>query len=296
MLTEFENIIKPQFDYFEDTVFRYFVGPSFIVKIPYTGDCLQDDQETYLEKLGVLKIPRKELFNNLALCKAIFGWDRTAECDFLYEILDLKQSSKLLDVGCGWGAMLDMFTPRGVEIDGVDCSRPNILALRSKGFDVTLANITNFLSPKTYDAAFASMNTVRYITSPVSAIRHFQNVAEMLSKGGKYAVNLTIDGNNSKYFHSWSFLYGGKTFDVRWEKFDERPTHVLDRIQVTRRNFVVREEFQLQLNCTPETIRTIVEAISNNFSLIEQYDEKYNKIQPLRLTPGTFWLVFQTIK
>ena len=62
------------------------------------------------------------------------------QADYLLDQIDCDLGSRILDVGCGYGRILEMATARGAEATGITISPPQVEAGRRNGLDMRLCN------------------------------------------------------------------------------------------------------------------------------------------------------------
>ncbi|MGH7582327.1 MAG: SAM-dependent methyltransferase [Gemmatimonadales bacterium] len=126
--------------------------------------------------------------------------------DMVASQLAVPPGGRVLDLGCGWGAMLNHFRERGVPGIGVTLSRGQHQACRKHGLDVRL-----------HDARTVTRDTYGPFDGVVSlgAFEHFcsveewqagqqdaiysglfANVAELLPRGGRFFVQTMVFGPN----------------------------------------------------------------------------------------------------
>jgi len=73
--------------------------------------------------------------------------DRTAyleaqrrQAEYLLDQIDCRSGTRILDIGCGYGRILEAATARGAEAVGITISPPQVTVNRSRGLDVHLCN------------------------------------------------------------------------------------------------------------------------------------------------------------
>lgn len=62
------------------------------------------------------------------------------QAEFLLDQIDCRQGSRILDIGCGYGRILEAATARGAEAVGITISPPQVSAGQRRGLDVQLCN------------------------------------------------------------------------------------------------------------------------------------------------------------
>jgi len=107
-----------------------------------------------------------------------------AKRKYLSVVLDkyFSQGGKMLDVGCGTGAVMEFLKSRG-EVEGVDMSETALNYCRQKNLKVEkgLANEMPY-SQNTFDAVFA-LDVLEHLDNPVGAVKEASRV---LKDGGLF--------------------------------------------------------------------------------------------------------------
>ncbi len=122
------------------------------------------------------------------------------------EQIGIKPGARVLDLGCGWGPLLNFIRARGASGVGVTLSRAQYEACRRHGLDVHLADARE-VNPETFgrfDAA-ASLGAFEHLCSPEEhrAGRQeriyrdfFERVAGLLPEGGRFYLQTMVFGRN----------------------------------------------------------------------------------------------------
>jgi cyclopropane-fatty-acyl-phospholipid synthase len=126
--------------------------------------------------------------------------------DYIAEQIGIAPGRRLLDLGCGWGALLNDARRRGAEGIGVTLSRAQAKACRGHGLDVHVHD-ARAVTEATYGGfdAVASLGAFEHFCSPEdhAAGRQedvyrslFANVAEMLPVQGRFYLQTMVFGAN----------------------------------------------------------------------------------------------------
>ncbi len=94
-----------------------------------------------------------------------------------------------LDIGCGRGEMLSIYTELGFEVFGIDINKVVLEQTRAKGFNVAYADALDFLKnqkPESYDA-ISLIQVIEHIPFEYT-VELFQEVFRALRKGGVFIV------------------------------------------------------------------------------------------------------------
>ncbi len=101
-----------------------------------------------------------------------------------------------LDIGCGRGEMLSIYTELGFEAFGIDTNKVVLEQTRSKGFNVTYADALDFLKsqkPDTYDA-ISLIHVLEHLSFEYAFELH-KEVLRVLKPGGAYIVEFPFAEN-----------------------------------------------------------------------------------------------------
>lgn len=94
--------------------------------------------------------------------------------EFISEHLNIKEGSKVLDIGCGWGPVLNHLRNSKAKGTGITLSKGQHIACKNKGFDVHIKNYRDLTT-----STFGKFDAV----VSVGAFEHFCSVEEY--KAGK---------------------------------------------------------------------------------------------------------------
>ena len=126
--------------------------------------------------------------------------------EYIAEQIGLGPGKRMLDLGCGWGALLNFARDQGTEGVGVALSEAQVAACRRHGLDVHLRDART-VDADTYGAfdAVATLGAWEHFCSPdeYRAGRQeeiyrdlFSNIASVLPVGGRLYLQTMVFGRN----------------------------------------------------------------------------------------------------
>jgi cyclopropane-fatty-acyl-phospholipid synthase len=74
------------------------------------------------------------------------------QAEYLLDQIECRAGSRVLDIGCGYGRILDAAASRGAMATGLTISPPQVAANRARGLDVELCNYRNLFRDGGFDA------------------------------------------------------------------------------------------------------------------------------------------------
>ncbi|NUT00958.1 MAG: methyltransferase domain-containing protein [Sphingomonas sp.] len=107
------------------------------------------------------------------------------------DLLDPKLGERVLDIGCGDGALTRRIIERGAEVVGVDNSPELVAAARAIGLDVMEMSASAMMFNAEFDAAFSNAALHWMLDKERVAAATFR----ALQPGGRFAGEMGGDGN-----------------------------------------------------------------------------------------------------
>jgi cyclopropane-fatty-acyl-phospholipid synthase len=126
--------------------------------------------------------------------------------EYVAEQIGIAPGRRVLDLGCGWGPLLDFIRRKGAEGVGVTLSSAQAAACRRHGLEVHIQNALE-VERDTYGPfdAVASLGTFEHFASPEDHAagrqeevyrRLFENIAGTLPQGGRLYLQTMVFGPN----------------------------------------------------------------------------------------------------
>jgi cyclopropane-fatty-acyl-phospholipid synthase len=162
--------------------------------------------------------------------------------DYVAEQIGISAGRRILDLGCGWGPLLDYARERGAHGVGVTLSSAQARACRRHGLDVHIRDATRLTRDDFggFDA-IASLGAFEHFCSPEdhAAGRQeeryrdiFERVSELLPEGGRLYLQTMVFGRNMiaaeevdidapRHSDAWYLALMGKQFPGSWLPFGD---------------------------------------------------------------------------
>ena len=126
--------------------------------------------------------------------------------EYVAEQLGIEPGRRVLDLGCGWGALLRFVHDRGSGGVGVTLSSAQVASCRRHGLDVHLCDARE-VTPQSFGRfhAVTSLGSFEHFGSPEDYRagrqediyrRLFSRIASLLRTGGRFYLQTTVFGRN----------------------------------------------------------------------------------------------------
>lgn len=127
--------------------------------------------------------------------------------EFIAEQCGIREGTRVLDLGCGWGPFLDFARRRGAKATGVTLARGQAEACRRNGLDVYLMDCRT-VTPETFGGGFDAVVSLgafehfcsreEFLAGKQDAIYSalFRSVRALLPKGGRFYLQTMVFGRN----------------------------------------------------------------------------------------------------
>ncbi len=107
------------------------------------------------------------------------------------EWLDVKPGERVLDLGCGDGALTEELVKQGANVVGIDSSSEFVASARRRGLDVHLMDGHGLEFNHEFDAVFSNA-ALHWMTDPGAVI---SGIARSLKPGGRFVAEFGGHGN-----------------------------------------------------------------------------------------------------
>ncbi len=152
-------------------------------------------------------------------------------------VLAPRPGERILDLGCGDGALTDSLTAAGAEVVGVDASADMVAAARRRGIDARVADATRLDFEAAFDAVFS--NAALHWMPDADAV--IAGVHRALKPSGRFVGEFGGAGNVAAITVALTAILGRRGIDpglaIPWYF----PTASAYRRQLERRGFAVNE-------------------------------------------------------
>ena len=105
--------------------------------------------------------------------------------------LDPKPGERVLDLGCGDGALTEKLVQLGLKVEGIDISEDMLKAARARGLNVRQGDATSFTVAEPVDAVFSNA-VLHWVRDPVAAIKRIKTA---LKPRGRFVAEFGGHGN-----------------------------------------------------------------------------------------------------
>lgn len=176
--------------------------------------------------------------------------------------LDAKPGERVLDVGCGDGALTASIVARGADVVGIDSSRALVDAARARGIDAHVMDVYALPFRDEFDAAFSNA-ALHWMREPDLAIG---KIARALRSRGRFVGEMGAQGNVAAISTAILAVLRAHGIDgeARWPWYFPTPAEYAERLE-THRFVVLRMELIPRPTPLPTGMRGWLETFANPF-------------------------------
>lgn len=176
--------------------------------------------------------------------------------------LNAKPGERVLDVGCGDGALTASIVARGADVVGVDSSRALIEAARARGIDARVIDVYALPFRDEFDGAFSNA-ALHWMREPDLAL---ENIARALKPRGRFIGEMGAHGNVAAITTAILAVLRAHGIDgeARWPWYFPTPAEYAERLE-THHFLVVRMELIPRPTPLPTGMRGWLETFANPF-------------------------------
>ena len=152
-----------------------------------------------------------------------------SQVDFLWDILQLNGTEKVLDLACGFGRHALELAGRGCKVIGVDIT-PDYIAeaqkqAQEKGLKVEFicADLRDLKDQAEFDVVLNMADgAVGYLENEIENLKIFDLVAAALKPGGKHVMDICNGGYAAKHFPRRHWEFGSQAMSLADFEWDEK--------------------------------------------------------------------------
>jgi trans-aconitate methyltransferase len=143
--------------------------------------------------------------------------------------LDPKPGERVLDVGCGDGALTASIVARGADVVGVDSAPSLVEAARARGIDARVMDVYALPFREEFDAAFSNA-ALHWMREPDLALA---NIARALKPRGRFAGEMGAQGNVAAISTAILAVLRAHGIDgeARWPWYFPTPAEYAERLE-----------------------------------------------------------------
>lgn len=144
--------------------------------------------------------------------------------------LDPKPSERVLDVGCGDGALTTSIVARGAAVVGIDASSSLVAAARGRGIDARVIDAYALPFHEEFDAAFSNA-ALHWMRDPDRALAGIQRALKPL---GRFVGEMGAHGNVAAICTAILAILRAHDIDgeARWPWYFPSPAEYAERLEM----------------------------------------------------------------
>ena len=126
------------------------------------------------------------------------------------DLLNPQPGERILDLGCGDGALTEKIAATGAEVVGVDASDEMLAAARARGLDARRMDARQLRFENEFDAVFSNA-ALHWIKPPEEVLR---GVRRALRMGGRFVAELGGHGNVAAVYTALLAVFAQRGVDL----------------------------------------------------------------------------------
>jgi trans-aconitate methyltransferase len=176
--------------------------------------------------------------------------------------LDPKPGERVLDVGCGDGALTASIVARGADVVGIDSSRSLVEAARARGVDARVIDVYALPFRGEFDAAFSNA-ALHWMREPDLALA---SIARALKPRARFIGEMGAHGNVAAISTAILAVLRAHGIDgeARWPWYFPTPAEYAERLE-THGFVVLRLELIPRPTPLPTGMRGWLDTFANPF-------------------------------
>ncbi|MDB4912350.1 MAG: Methyltransferase type 11 [Gemmatimonadetes bacterium] len=182
-----------------------------------------------------------------------------------------KPGERVLDVGCGDGALTASIVARGADVVGVDSSLSLVEAARARGIDARVMDVYALPFRQEFDAGFSNA-ALHWMREPDLALA---NIARALKPRGRFVGEMGAQGNVAAISTAILAVLRAHGIDgeARWPWYFPTPAEYAERLE-THGFVVLRMELIPRPTPLPTGMRGWLDTFANPFLAGVNDDER----------------------
>ncbi|HEX5321831.1 MAG TPA: methyltransferase domain-containing protein [Stellaceae bacterium] len=175
------------------------------------------------------------------------------------ELLAPRAGERILDVGCGDGALTEKLLAAGAEAVAVDAAPDMVAAARAKGIDARVVPGQSLAFDAEFDAVFSNA-ALHWMQPPESVIA---GVYRALKPGGRFVAEMGGHNNTAAIMVAFAAVLGRRGLDAHRLKPWYFPSAAAYREKLEAAGFRVEE---IAIHPRPTVLQSGIDAWLDNFT------------------------------
>lgn len=151
------------------------------------------------------------------------------------ELLDPQPGERILDLGCGDGALTEKLASLGCQVVGVDSSPEQIAAAQARGLDARVVDAHHLPFEAEFDAVFSNA-ALHWMRQPEAVLA---GVWRALEPGGRFVGELGGAGNIARVLEALAAVTARRSIDAQQVNSWYFPDEAAYRQKLEQAGFVV---------------------------------------------------------